>query len=239
MPARLFNPNASVVVEKFDDSHFCLVIDDALLEPEKLAQFAIDRHGNFSAVDSSFYPGVSLPSPRELTAGVTEFFQWRLRRYFDARRAVSVLCRYSMVTLPPQALRPIQWICHRDDSSLDARLSMQACVLYLFHDHSLGGTNFYVPERTKLEIDALFMDATRVAAEIFTAKYGIKAGYMENSNAHFRRIGEVAAKWNRLIFYDGAMLHSSAITIPDKLSNDPNAGRLTLNGFFTSRRHLK
>jgi hypothetical protein len=47
------------------------------------------------------------------------------------------------------------------------------------------------------------------------------------------------AKWNRLIFYDGAMLHSGDIRRPEKLSADPRAGRLTLNGFFTSRRHAR
>lgn len=239
MPARVFNPNASVQVERFDDRHFCLVIDDALLEPEKLVQLATERRGEFSAVDISFYPGIHLLAPRELAASLAEFFQWRARRYFDARRGVDVLCRYSMVTLPPQALRPIQWICHRDDSNLDARLSMQASVLYLFHEPGLGGTDFYAPARPKSEIDALFLDANREAAGAFTAKYGIKAGYMHEGNEYFRRIGGVAAKWNRLIFYDGGMLHSSDIAAPDRLSDDPLRGRLTLNGFFTSRRNLK
>lgn len=238
VPARIFNPNASVQVEKFDDRHFCLVIDDALLEPEQLVQFAVNQRIDFSAVDFSFYPGVYLLAPRELTASLIEFFQWQVRRHFDARRCIDVLCRYSMVTLPPQALRPIQWICHRDDSGLAARLSMQASVLYLFHDPGLGGTNFYVPARPKTEIDVLFADANRADAEAFAAKYGIRAGYMHEGNEYFRRIGRVAAKWNRLIFYDGGMLHSSDITAPDRLSNDPLSGRLTLNGFFTSRRHL-
>ncbi len=44
---------------------------------------------------------------------------------------------------------------------------------------------------------------------------------------------------DRLIFYDGGMLHSSEITDPDRLSDDPLSGRLTLNGFFTSQRHLQ
>jgi len=48
----------------------------------------------------------------------------------------------------------------------------------------------------------------------------------------------IPAKWNRLIFYDGGVLHSGDITAPQKLSNDPVAGRLTLNGFFTCRRNV-
>ncbi len=38
--------------------------------------------------------------------------------------------------------------------------------------------------------------------------------------------------------YDGAMLHSGDILSPEKLASDPATGRLTLNGFFTSRRKV-
>ncbi len=234
-----FNPNALVQVERFDDRHFCLVIDDALLEPQRVAQWAIGQRASFSAADASFYPGRVLQAPRELTASLIEFFQWRARRHFDARRSVEVLCRYSMVTLRPEALRPIQWICHRDDSRLDARLSMQASVLYLFHDQHLGGTSFYAPARPQEQVDALFRDANQLDGGAFSVKYGIQPGYMHAGNEYFSRIGTIPARWNRLIFYDGGMLHSSEITDPDRLSDDPLSGRLTLNGFFTSQRHLK
>ena len=238
MPATLFNPSALPSLVAFDDRRFCLVIDDALLEPDRLVRFAADQRVGFGAVDFSYYPGVYLMAPPEVAAGLTEYFQLQVRRRFDARRCVEAVCRYSIATLPPPALRPIQWICHRDDVGLDARLSMQASVLYLFHDQGLGGTSFYAPTRSKAEMDELFRDANQAAADDFTAKYGIKAGYMHEGNDYFRRIGAVAAKWNRLIFYDGGMLHSSDIASPDMLSSDPRTGRLTLNGFFTCRRNL-
>ena len=41
-----------------------------------------------------------------------------------------------------------------------------------------------------------------------------------------------------MIFYDGSILHSGDILAPEKLSADPRIGRLTLNGFFTSRRNM-
>jgi hypothetical protein len=46
----------------------------------------------------------------------------------------------------------------------------------------------------------------------------------------------VPAKWNRLIFYDGDVFHTSDIREAGKLSDDPDSGRLTLNGFFTCSR---
>jgi hypothetical protein len=238
MPERVFNPNASVEVVNFDDRHFCLTIDDALLEPERLVQQALAQQRAFEAVDFSFYPGVYLMAPPELTASLTEFFQWQVRRRFDARRCLEVVCRYSLVTLPPDALQPIQWLCHRDYAELDPKLAMLASVLYLFHDPNLGGTSFYVPTRSAAETSALFRAALALTPEAFTQQYGIRPGYIQEGNDYFRRIGRVPAKWNRLIFYDGGLLHSSDIPAPERLSNDPLTGRLTLNGFFTCRRNL-
>src|SRR5258706_11875022 len=115
---------------------------------------------------------------------------------------------------------------------------MQASVLYLFQDPGMGGTSFYVPTRGRAETDALFQAATQAPADSARAKYQIEARYMDDNNPYFRRIGAVPAQWNRLIFYDGGMLHSWDIPAASRLSSDPSSGRLPLNGFFTSRRHL-
>ena len=234
----LFNPRATVQVVKFDAQRFCLVIDDALAEPEQLVQFAAERSDAFRSLDSSAYPGNYLMAPEQVVSGLRDFFLRQVRRHFDARRCEHVHCRYSMVTLPPAALRPRQWFCHVDDALLDARHRMIASVLYLFNDESLGGTSFYVQTRPAAETAAMLNASDTLAPEAFTQQYGIQAGYQYGSNDYYRRIGGIEAKWNRLIFYDGGTLHSGDISRPEKLSVDPLVGRLTLNGFFTCRRHL-
>ena len=137
----------------------------------------------------------------------------------------------------PSALRPFQMICHTDGHHLDPRRhSIQASGVYLFKDERLGGTSFYEPVRSAEETALLFRDANTLQAAAFTQKYGIAQGYLCASNDWFTQVGRVAAKWNRIVFYDGSMLHSGDIFAPEKLSDDPLTGRLTLNGFFTSRR---
>lgn len=234
----MFNPRANLQLARFDERHFCLIVDDAMLNPGELLQFASQRRAEFGSVDFSYYPGIYRMAPEDLTQQLTDYFQFHARRHFDARRCVETICRYSIVTLPPQELRPLQWLCHRDDVGLDPTLSMQASVLYLFHDPQLGGTGFYVPTRNAADTGALFADARLLSPQAFTVKYGISPGYMHEGNAWFRRIGNVAARWNRLIIYDGGMMHASDIVEPDRLSADPANGRLTLNGFFTCRRNL-
>lgn len=237
-PELLFNPRATVQIARFDERHFCLIVDDALLNPDELVKVASDRRTGFDSVDFSYYPGVYLMASADMTRQLADYFSFHARHHFDARRCVETICRYSMVTLPPHELRPLQWLCHRDDVRLDAGLSMQASVLYLFHDVRLGGTAFYVPARSAADTGALFADARLLLPSAFAEKYGLTPGYMNGSNAWFRRIGSVPAKWNRLIIYDGGMMHASDIPAPHLLSADPCNGRLTLNGFFTCRRKL-
>jgi hypothetical protein len=65
----------------------------------------------------------------------------------------------------------------------------------------------------------------------------MEPGYMVGSNRWFRQVGSVPASFNRLVVYDGAMLHTGDILAPGRLSDDPATGRLTFNGFFTCRRN--
>jgi Family of unknown function (DUF6445) len=234
----IFNPQARLTLERFDDQHVCYVIDDALLDPDDLRQIAAARREEFRAIEQTAYPGVCLPAPAAVTRGLGDFFSQRVRRMFDARRTLETHCRFSMVTLAPGELRPFQWLCHRDGELLGPRHSRQASVLYLFRDDSLGGTKFFVPTRSAQEIATLFDDAKSLTSADFTRRYAIEAGYIEQSNAYFACIGSVAAKWNRMIFYDGSVLHSGHIAAPARLSANPLEGRLTLNGFFTSRRNV-
>jgi|SRR5450432_2121186 Family of unknown function (DUF6445) len=232
----MFNPNPQLQIIQFDHRHRCIVVDDALIAPQKLRQFAVAQRSAFRPVDFNAYPGVYLPVSQELAAGLDAFFRQYVRSLFDARRLLQMHVRFSMVTLPPDALRPYQWLCHSDNNGVAPQESIQASVLYLFDDENLGGTSFYEAIRPADEMAVLFNDATRLSGDAFTERYGIKPGYMLGSNRYFARVGGIPAKWNRMIFYDGSLLHSGDILAPEKLSGDPAAGRLTLNGFFTCSR---
>lgn len=72
----------------------------------------------------------------------------------------------------------------------------------------------------------------------FAATYKLPRTYLAGSNAYFTRIGTVGAKWNRMVFYDANFLHSGDILAPERMTSDPATGRLTLNFFYSSRRHV-
>lgn len=236
LPSTFFNPDLQVRTEPLANGQCCYVIDDALAEPERLLAWASEQRMAFKAVDFSAYPGRYLLLPSVQNAAIEAFFQQRMRPLFDARRLMSMHARLAMVTLPPEALRPAQWICHSDHFGLESWQSIQASVLYLFDDEALGGTGFYAPRLPPEETSGLFRDAIAMSGPQFTERYGIESGYLCESNPYFQRIGGVRARWNRMVFYDGTILHTGDIHHPERLSNDPAHGRLTLNGFFTSRR---
>ena len=65
-------------------------------------------------------------------------------------------------------------------------------------------------------------DAARLPAE---------SGYIQGSDDFFEEIGAVEAVPDRLIIYQGSLLHSGVIPPGMELSADPRRGRLTANLF--------
>ena len=235
--APIFNPRPRIERIALVNGAFCLVIDDAFAEPERIVEFAINHRAAFRNVDFNAYPGTYLLAPTTLSNALSEFFMQHLRRFFDARRIMSSHCRFSLVTLRPEQLRPYQWFCHSDNLNVPAPQSIQASVLYLFKDESLGGTSFYETAVSRAEIAMFNRDAGELSPETFAQKYALEPTYMCESSRYFTKVGSVPARFNRLIFYDGSILHSGDIREPEKLSEDPALGRLTFNGFFTCRRN--
>lgn len=225
-------------MRRFGGEGYCCLVDDILRFPEQWVRYAVERRAQFVPAASGGYPGITLAVDPSAAYAMQEFFALHMRRYFDSRRIVQMLCRYSLVTFTPEELSPAQWICHQDPPSEDPSLSRQACVLYLFHDDGLGGTSFYEATRSFAETSRLFADAATMTAAQFTDRYGIQPSYLCDSNAYFRRTATVPAQWNRAVFYSGALLHSGQIVAPERLTADPAVGRLTVNFFFSCRRNL-
>lgn len=232
----LFNPRPRILRQDFPNGQSCLVIDDALLQPELLRQYAADHRTDFFYSGLAAYPGIELPMPDDFNAQLDAFFMRHVRSLLGARRTLRMYSRLAMVTTPPEKLLPRQSICHRDGPWITPGQTIAASVLYLFEDASLGGTNFYAPKVSQREADLLVHDASTMDSEAFAGKHGIAPGYMAGSNDYFERIGNVPAKWNRMIFYDGRIFHSGEVGSPLALNGDPMTGRLTLNGFFTCSR---
>jgi hypothetical protein len=232
----MFNPDARVrEVPLMKGVPPCLVIDDALVDPEGVVRLAAGLA--FRPPAGFPYPGLVAEVPYSLTSWMSDLFARHARGLLGGRRTLDASVRASLVTTSPAELEPRQWQCHRDRVSDNPQHTLfAASVLYLFKDPEMGGTSFYRPRLSSEDTDQLLADSQLLDASVFASRYGLAASYMIESNAYFERVVSVPAAWNRLIFYDGGVFHSADISKPERLSSDPHCGRLTLNGFFTCRR---
>lgn len=228
----MFDPSATLRVVPIAPGQSCLVIDDALLDPQRVVDIACAQRDAFSASAQNAFPGPELTFPPPVIERFEAVFNARARALLGGRRTLSSTARLSLATRAPQELTPLQWFCHTDGGALEPGHGIAACVLYLFRDPALGGTAFYAPERPPEDIALLRQAARTLPPEAFSERFGIARGYMTEGNAWFRKLASVPARFNRLIFYSGLVPHSGEIAHPELLDPDPARGRLTINGFF-------
>ena len=230
----MFNPRPTIRLLPITVGETCVVVDDFLLDPQAMVDLAVRERARFSDA-STFYPGPELPLP-ELAGALEEFFSLHVRRHLGARRTLGANCRLSIATRAPEELKPLQRICHCDVGALPAGEGASAMVAFLFTDERLGGTSFYVPRGPREEANAVVAEAARMDNRTFTQLIGTPPGYMTGSNRFFEQVLVAAPKWNRALFYNADVFHSGQIAAPHLLDADPARGRLTMNGFFRTRR---
>lgn len=218
------------------DGASCYIVDDALDEPQRWVRLAVREQARFERAAHNAYPGLELRMPAAVTVHLEDFFNQHLRATLGARRTLRSHSRMALVTLAEHELQPRQWICHRDRWVSEPEQCIAASVLYLFEDPALGGTNFFRARRSATETAQLVHDSGTEDGPAFAARYGIRPGYLTESNDWFEKIASVPARYNRLIVYDGDLYHCADIRAPERMVADPAQGRLTLNGFFTCRR---
>lgn len=232
---QLFNPRPRVEVLDLAPGLRCVVLDDVLLEPETLVDFA--GRLELEAPEGNLYPGGVAGLSAEFDTRLRDFFWQHARAPLGLRRCQAAWVRLSMATTPPALLQPLQWLCHRDRIDDDAPEALfAASVLYLFRNPALGGTRFFAPRCGPEVLAALYRDAQTLAPAEFSARHGIPPGYPAAESPYFDCVATVPAAWNRMIVYDGGSHHCAAIDHPELLSDDPATGRLTVNGFFPCRR---
>jgi hypothetical protein len=138
---------------------------------------------------------------------------------------------FSLVTLRPDQLQPIQRAPHFDspDQNIYA-------MLHYLRVPPGSGTAFYRHRTTGIEriTDAnlgLFVGKARWEL----ARLPAGSGYIHGSDEFYDEIGSVEAVPDRLIIYHGSLLHSGIIPNGMSFSADPREGRLTSNLFVRGR----
>lgn len=205
-----------------------LIVDNFLAEPHLLVDFCCEN-SSFNAGDA-FYPGLRMLAPREYLIAISEYLRPIISETFGIEDgAISRLfSSYSLVTTPPEKLKPEQAVPHFDSD----KMTELASVYYLC-DSRFGGTSLYRHRETGFEFVNAERRETYMEALLQSLRQGqITREYMNGSNALFEQIYSVPAMFNRFIMYRGTSLHSGNISRDFQFTDDPRVGRLTLNTFF-------
>lgn len=210
-----------------------VVVDDVLADVTPVIDIAASLAPFPSA--AGYYPGVRrliTPDDRAAT-GYVETLLSMIAPFvggaFDADAFDLIEASFSIVTARPAALSAAQRTPHFDSDDPD-----YLAILHYLAEVPGSGTAFYRQRATAIErVDAHNRDAFIAAAK---RAGDALSGYTNASNHAFERIGAVDAKRDRVLIYQGSLLHSGIIPAAMPLSADPRAGRLTANLFVQVRR---
>jgi hypothetical protein len=203
-----------------------IVIDDFLPDPDAVVDAAAalafsSSPTAYPGLRAPVAPGVSLPTWNRLAPLVQQVFGF-----------VSELTRmsayYSLITTPPEALRPVQRLPHFDGFG-----PFRIAVVHHLSRQARGGTAFYRHRGTGFEtIDAQRLPPYQAAVDEELQRHGLpEAGYAAGDTPLYERIGLVQARFNRAIVYLGHALHSADVPAGTPLVADPGAGRFSINTF--------
>lgn len=232
----MFNPRPVVRQMPIGHGHACIVIDNALLAPERLPAFAEAYREDFQPAPAAVFPGLHLPMPEDFTALLHDVVRDHARQALGVRRVLRSASRLSLVTTSLSALAPAHWLPRRQ-RAFEPDQCVVLAELFLFHDPTLGGTHFFLPRVSPQQVEQLEHDAEALLPEEFSLRHAIAAGYPQASSASFSHALTVPARWNRLLIHDGAAFRAPAIADPARLSADPRRGRLTLRATLACSRH--
>lgn len=208
-----------------------VIVDDFSGELDRILEIAdalrpYPKHTNY-------YPGARRVITREDAAAdayVEETCQ-RAAQFiggaFDIDRFDLIEASFSIVTMQPSELSPPQRAPHFDTTD-----PKHLALLHYLRVPSGTGTAFYRQRSTGIEQVteenlARFVGTARVDA----ARLPPDSGYISGSDEFFEQIGAVEAVPDRLIIYQGSLLHSGIIPPDMNFSADPREGRLTANLF--------
>lgn len=210
-----------VVIDDFSGA-----CDEAVAIAQSLAPFPPIRA-------DSYYPGLRrVIEPTDATAN--DYVEELCRRSaqfiagaFDVDGFDLLEASFSMVTARPSDLREAQRAPHFDSTD-----QKYFALLHYLRVPDGTGTAFFRQRSTGIErVTEANIARFVTTAEKEAAMLPEDSGYIHGSNEFFEQIGAVEGIADRLVIYQGSLLHSGIIPPGMNFSEDPSEGRLTANIF--------
>jgi len=209
-----------------------VVIDEFSGDPEAIGRIA-DALAPFPDVDTGYYPGVRRLISRADTAadGYVERTCRDVAQFVAGAFGVDgfdlIEASFSIVSAKPEDLALRQRAPHYDSTD-----QKYFAILHYLRVPEGTGTAFYRQRTTGIErITDLNVSTFVPVAQVEAAKLAPDSGYISGSDESYEQIGAIEAVPDRLLIYQGSLLHSGIIPKDMVLNPDPREGRLTANIF--------
>jgi len=187
----------------------------------------------YPAIEGNYYPGLRrLIEPTDEAAN--DYVEQTCREAgqfiagaFDVDGFTLLEASFSMVTTPPSRLSSPQRAPHFDTPD-----PKYYALLHYLRVPQGSGTAFYRQRSTGIDR----VTESNLAQFVKTAQRDAAllppdSGYISGSDEHFEQIEAIEGVPDRLIIYQGSLLHSGIIPPDMSFSSDPREGRLTANLF--------
>jgi hypothetical protein len=213
-----------------------VVIDDFSGNAEAIGQIA-DALAPFPEVETGYYPGVR----RMISRADADADAYVERTCEDAAQFIAgafdtdsfdlIEASFSIVSAKPDRLALRQRAPHFDSTDPN-----YLAILHYLRVPEGTGTAFYRQRATGIEqVTEANLGIFVPVAQAQAAQLDPDSGYIAGSDDFYEQIGAVEAVPDRLIIYQGSLLHSGIIPQGMRLSTDPRLGRLTANLFVRSK----
>lgn len=210
-----------------------VVIDDFLTDAPGAVEAAVALPP-FPAETKTAYPGRrhQIGPGDKASAYVMEILKTAgpfIQRHYDAVNFRVFEASFSLVTTPPDEMSPRQRVPHYDW----ADPSHLAILLHLHHVPGTG-TAFYrhVASGVEQVSQETAPELRRLVQAEFDESNPVAISSGGQSNSHYEKMFQVDGCFNRLVIYQGCLLHSGYVSPDFDYSDDPRTGRLTANVFI-------
>lgn len=226
------NPALTIKAVQISNTNlYAYIIDDFLLSADSVIHFAKNiAYFNPMHSDNSYYPGVRDNMPEPYIRLLQEFFQRQIMPKVvdnDQHTAIVHKSLISLTACPPSQLLPEQKMPH-----VDSCKSNEYAFVHYLSGAELGGTSIYryIPKnKTELnEQDEIILDEMLMAV---TDKSSEHNGYITQSTSLFEQVLSIEAKINRLVIYQGNLLHGANLTSEESYRGDTQNGRFSITSF--------
>jgi hypothetical protein len=215
------------------DDSAVVVIDDFTGSADRIVELAAAMRP-FPTERTTYYPGVR----RTIDEADRDAFAYVQRSCRDAapfiagafgfHRFALIDASFSIVTAPPETLVQPQRGPHFDSTDPG-----YLALLHYLNIPEPSGTAFYRQRSTGIEqVSDRNVDRFVETSRREMAALPADSGYIQGTTDLFEQIGAVEAVPDRMVIYQGSLLHSGIIPPAMPLSHDPRVGRLTANFFI-------